>query len=81
MQLCTVSQSELRFDFPLDDYGLFVKEFDSLLVDLMSDLAWHQATGLGGQCDSLFCMAQIMKGVCGINPLVTFNGTPISPSS
>lgn len=47
----------LRFDFPLDDYGLFVKEFDSLLVDLMSDLAQHQATGLGGQCDSLFCMA------------------------
>ena len=57
MYLCTVSQSELRFDFPLDDYGLFVKEFDSLLVDLMSDLARHQATGLGGQCDSLFCMA------------------------
>ena len=47
----------LRFDFPLDDYGLFVKEFDSLLVDLMSDLARHQATGLGGQCDSLFYMA------------------------
>ena len=54
MELCTVSQSELRFNFPLDDYGLFVKEFDSLLVDLMSDLAQHQATGLGGQVTVCF---------------------------
>lgn len=37
--------------FPFDVYEPFVREFVSLLVDLVSDLAWHQTTGLGGQCD------------------------------